>query len=260
MTKGHGIIRPAIKEDRLPETNSSKRLPIVFCLDISPSMRWKEEGEDSAIDLLNEAVRRFIAELNSHPKARGAAEVSFITFSTNIVSRIGFTQIKNLNIPVFTTVERGGTNMAEAVVEAINDLDIKRNQLKNSDISYYASFLVIVTDGNPDDNDDKSLQAKALSLVEQHCHRGIKLSEMIIPFVIGVGSRINPDILNKYSSMFANGFFHIKGNGTEKARTFYEVFELIISSAFVSFNTNPQKAVEVIKTNINQLLEDLSGI
>ena len=52
-----------VREDILPMTNASKRLPIVFCLDASPSMGWKEGNNSSSIELLNAAVANFVQEL-----------------------------------------------------------------------------------------------------------------------------------------------------------------------------------------------------
>ncbi len=258
--RGQGPKFTHIVEDIPPETNTSKRLPVVFCLDVSPSMRWREGNDVSAIELLNDAVKRFVTELKAHPKAATAAELSFITFSSNVDVFLPFTSLKRLTVPEFSTVEHGGTSLSAAVIKSINELDSMRNRLKNSEIPYYAPFLVIVTDGNPDENEGKDIQTEAISLIKQHCYDGIKISEMVVPFVIGVGNRINKKILNEFSKVFSDGFFHITGTDEERNLAIYKVFDLIINSALVSFSKKPSETIKTIKTEMNELLADLSGI
>ena len=63
--------------------NTSKRLPIVFCLDVSPSMNWDVDNSDIIpIELLNDSVNTFIREINSDGRTKSSAEVAYVTFST----------------------------------------------------------------------------------------------------------------------------------------------------------------------------------
>lgn len=247
--------------DRRPNTNTSKRLPIVFCLDVSPSMGWKVGNNSPSIDLLNAAVGNFVAELKDDPKARACAEVAFVTFSTNIEMDTEFESIGALNTPKFKTVENGGTQMALAVLRSIEKIEKRRQQLENMEIPYYAPFLVLVTDGNPDENDDQSLQAKALSAVRSHCDSHIGASEIIVPFVIGVGDHISSKTLDSYASGFTKGYFPISGTAGNANVQFNKVFQMIGNSTKKSIHLNG-KAVEIISTlqnDMNDLLRDLAG-
>ena len=124
-------------EDKIQGFNTAKRLPIVFCLDVSPSMGWKEGNNSSSMELLNAAVNNFIKELKQNVRARSAAEVAFVTFSTNIEMDTEFESMNSLKTPLFASVDHGGTQMAQAVIRSIDKLEQRRKQLEQSEIAYY---------------------------------------------------------------------------------------------------------------------------
>ena len=247
--------------DRLPNTNTSKRLPIVFCLDVSPSMGWKEGLNSSSIELLNVAVSNFIKELQQDAKARTSAEVAFVTFSTNIEMDTEFESIGTLKTPTFSPVSYGGTQMAQAVLRSIDKIEQRRKQLENSEIPYYAPFLVLVTDGNPDKNDDIAQYNKARALVKSHCDSHIGASEIIVPFIIGVGDYIDSETLNNYSAGFTKGYFPIKGTAGSAKMQFNKVFQMIGNSTKKSIHLNgtAKEIIETLQNDMNDLLRDLSG-
>lgn len=247
-------------EDRIPTTNTSKRLPIVFCLDVSPSMRWKSGNHSSSIELLNLALDNFITELKNDPKASTAAEIAFVTFSTDIEMDTDFRSISTLRKPDIQTVRTGGTYMAKAVLRSIQKIEDRRKELENSEIGYYAPFLVLVTDGNPDKNDDIERHNKALKQVRKHCDSHVGASEIIIPFIIGVGDHVDTETLNDYAKGFTNGFFPICGDAERIELNFKRVFQMIGNSTKKSIHLNG-KAKEIIETfqeDMNDLLASLN--
>lgn len=248
-------------DDRRPNTNTSKRLPIVFCLDVSPSMGWKEGLNSSSIELLNVAVNNFIKELQKDAKACTSAEVAFVTFSTNIEMDTEFESIGTLKTPTFSPVSHGGTQMARAVLRSIDKIEQRKKQLEKFEIPYYAPFLVLVTDGNPDKNDDIAQYNKARTLVRSHCDSHIGATEIIVPFIIGVGDHIDAETLNNYSVGFTKGYFPIKGTAGSVKMQFNKVFQMIGNSTKKSIHLNGT-AKEIIKTlqnDMDDLLRDLNG-
>lgn len=250
-----------IIEDKIQGFNTSKRLPIVFCLDVSPSMGWKEGNNSSSMELLNAAVSNFIKELKQDAKARSAAEVAFVTFSTNIEMDTEFESINSLKTPLFAPVDRGGTQMAQAVLRSIEKIEQRRTQLENSEIGYYAPFMVLVTDGNPDKNDNAAKYNQALAQVKSHCDSHIGASEIIVPFIIGVGDHIDSETLNNYSKGFTKGYFPIKGNASKAQVQFNKVFQMIGNSTRKSIHLNGATAeiINTIQNDMNDLLADLAG-
>ena len=239
--------------------NTTKRLPIVFCLDISPSMGWRIGGNSSSIELLNAAVNNFISEIKNDPKASAAAEIAFVTFSTDIKTQIDFTPVRKLDSVKFEPVKEGGTRMADAVIWSINEIEKKRQQLQRSEIAYYAPFLVLVTDGNPDDNDDKVRLEEAVSLVKKHCDSHIGASEIVVPFIVGVGDRVDEKTLKAFSAGFVDGYFPIKGIAEQAKSRFQEVFKLISNSAHISVHLNKQKIIPSIKAQMRDSLDEIIG-
>ncbi len=250
-----------IKEDKLPITNTSKRLPIVFCLDVSPSMGWRESSNSSSIELLNAAVSNFISELKNDVKARAAAEIAFVTFSTNIEMDSGFESVSSLKVPKLSPVERGGTYISKAVLRSIEKIEQRRSQLENSEIGYYAPFLVLVTDGDPDGIEDAEMHSKALTAVKSHCDSHIGASEVIVPFIIGVGDNVASATLTRYAEGFTKGYFPIKGKANNAKIEFNKVFQMIGNSTKKSIHLNgtAKQIIATIQNDANDLLADLAG-
>ena len=246
--------------DQIQGFTTTKRLPIVFCLDVSPSMGWKEGNNSSSMELLNAAVTNFVNEIKKDPKARTSAEIAFVTFSTNIEMDTAFTPVNQLSVPMFKSVEQGGTNMARAVLKSIEKIEGERNRLENAEIGYFAPFLVLVTDGNPDKNDDPKDYNRALAAVKKHCDSHIGAQEIIVPFIIGVGDHIDAETLNAYAKGFIKGYFPIRGNAA-KACNFSKVFQLIGNSTKKSIHLNgdASEILSIVQNNMNDLLSDLAG-
>ena len=242
-------------------TNTARRLPIVFCLDVSPSMNRRQGSNSSSIELLNEVIRVFVDDLKNDPKTSTCAEVAFVTFSSGIVKESEeFERICNMETPRFETVKYGGAQMASAVLRSIEKLEDRRQQLKNSDLSCYSPFLVLVTDGNSDRNDDEDSQEKTLAALEGHCDFNVK-SEMIIPLVIGVGDDINAETLNRYARCFADGYISINGTTDIAGIQFKEGFQLISNSIKISTYSagNDESNYRAIQDELNELRRRLAG-
>lgn len=244
--------------DKVDVSNSAKRLPIVFCLDISPSMR---NGTPPRISLLNNAVKNFVSELKSNPKTSVSAEISFVTFSTDVYGPTNFECVGNLSVQEFQTVREGGTNMSEALLKSIEYINGHRENLMDAEIGYYAPFLVLVTDGNPDDNDDAEAFKRAKDLIVSHCKSSRGAEGIIIPFIIGVGDRVKVNTLNELSRGFIDGFFHIKDNTLSTETQFSRVFKEISNSVTdsIDLNKSHEQMMNSIRRNMNALRKSLSG-
>lgn len=233
-------------------SNTAHRLSILFCLDVSPSMSWPDKHGECSIDLLNTAVRNFVEDLKTDTLVCTSAEVAFVTFSSDVEMDTEFRQIGRLQPPVFRTVEDGGTQLANAVLRAIEKIEMRRDQLDKSSIDYYAPFLVLVTDGNPDRNDDPDLYEKAVEAVKRHCDSHIGAREIIIPFIIGVGERVNKEMLIEFSAGFREGCFHIGNSSDYTSNQFNQIFKMIGNSTKKSVHLNRSGAALV-----NEIRDDI---
>lgn len=237
-----------------------KRLPIVFCLDVSPSMNWDIDNRDiSPMELLNQSVNTFISEINTDGRTRSAAEVAYVSFSTNIEVDSPFMPARNLDDIHLKTVAKGGTNMAQAVLRSYEKLDQRIKEYAQNGIRHNAPFFVLVTDGNPDDNDDNLLQDRAIATVNEHCNSHQGADGIVIPFIVGVGRRVDKKTLLRYSEGFTNGFFHIRGNSQQVQTCFSDVFRVISNStkASVHLNLSANEVIESIRATMNNGVSDL---
>ena len=250
------------KIDKRQMFNSARRLPIVFCLDVSPSMGWRIGSNSSSIELLNDAVNQFVEELREDVRACSGAEIAFVTFTHKVESETDFESISSLPRQTFKTVDESGTSLAKAVLRSFEKIESHRQMLEDAEIPCYAPFFVLVTDGDPDEADyeEQMLEAKALKIMKDHCRNGIPGSEVIVPFVIGVGDHVNSDTLNRYASGIGPGYFPIKGKNADASVRFSKVFKMIRNSASQSFRPAAQsEMLEMIQNNMDELYRDLLG-
>lgn len=250
------------KKDKRQIFNSARRLPIVFCLDVSPSMGWRIGNNRASIELLNDAVNQFVDELREDVRACSGAEIAFVTFTDEVIMNTDFESISSIPRQTFKAVEDGGTSLAKAVLVAFDKIEEHRQRLADAEIPCYAPFFVLVTDGDPDETDDEErmLERKALKEIKSHCMDGIPSSEFVVPFIIGVGDHVNPDTLNRYASGIGPGYFPIKGNNTDASMRFGKVFRMIRNSASLNFRPAAQSdMLDMIQNNMDALFQDLLG-
>jgi len=240
-------------------TNSSKRLPIVFCLDISPSMDSKDGSEYSRIQLLNIAIKAFLKEIKNDLKVRTSAEIALVAFSTNIELDTPFESVSTIDMPYFTTVEKGGTRMANAILRSIEKIESKKKDYENAEISYYVPFFVLVTDGNPNKNDDAYQLEQAIAKVQKCCDSHIGASEIIIPFIIGVGDNVEVSTLNRLAEQFTGTAIIIDSSAGEQDLLFEQVFKFIGKSitGSIHLNDTPMNIINPIKENVTELTKKI---
>ena len=205
--------------------NTSKRLPIVLCLDISPSMSMNQRIEN-----LNGAIKLFYDELRKDPKVLNSVEVAVVTFSTNIVDDTDFEHLDFLANKIFSAMPNGGTNLSTAVLKSIQKIEERLVELDNSDIDNYLPFLVLVTDGDPDQSDNQSNLEKAIETVLRHCETSRYPERLIAPYIIGVGEQVAEPSLNRFAEKFTGKAIIIDGDASYQQKLFKELFAFISNS------------------------------
>lgn len=128
-------------------TNTSSRLPVCLCLDISGSMQ-----KDDAISALNEGVSAFYDAIRADEQARNSCEIAIVTFNSEVTVAEEFSTVDKKEKVCFKA--EGGTALAHAVNKALDLLEERKNSYKANGVDYYQPWLVIITDGKPGDSDD----------------------------------------------------------------------------------------------------------
>ena len=176
--------------------NSSRRLPVIICLDVSGSMR-------NNVKDLEEGLKQFLRECRDDQNAKYSCEVLILTFSETITVIQHFDTVDNITkngIPSYNLVANGYTATGEAVRLGLELLDERWKELKNGGTSRYMPWLVVMSDGLPE---GKTTQITAermavLDEVSQELARRVKLKQLTT-FSIGIGKYNNKEVMDKLS-------------------------------------------------------------
>ena len=174
--------------------NPSPRCACMVILDTSSSMGG------AAIRELNSGIQHFIASVQEDEVAAYSVEIGVITAGAAVTEALAFTTANNIDgITQFTA--HGTTPLGRATELALQRLEERKKEYKNSGVAYYQPWLIIISDGAPTDHYSAAAQ-QAKTLSEQR-----KL--VVLP--IGVdGADLN--ILGQFSSRGAKKLQGLKFN------------------------------------------------
>ena len=127
-------------------TNPAPRCPVILLLDTSSSM------EGAPIDELNEGFRQFLCETAADEAASLSVELEVITFDYNANRVMPFTQIGECDQNPAPLVADGSTAMGAGIRMALHDLKARRKMYRNNGISSYRPWVILMTDGGPNDD------------------------------------------------------------------------------------------------------------
>lgn len=119
-------------------------------------------GGISKMDLLNEGLREFYNEICSDETTSQRLELCIITFNdfVKVVQEPALPE--NVSIP--TLSGDGETALADAVNEAIDKVEARKNWYKQTGQPYYRPWIILMTDGEPNAGQDiDSLSARIKS-------------------------------------------------------------------------------------------------
>lgn len=147
------------EETTLDVTNPAPRCPVILLLDTSGSM-------SDCIDELRDGLKLFLRETSDDETASMSVELEVITFGGDVSIAAPFAPVNLINDNPPQLEAYGGTPMGEALTLATRELKERRRLYKSKGISSYKPWVILMTDGDP--NDDWEEPAKAMrSLGEQ---------------------------------------------------------------------------------------------
>jgi uncharacterized protein YegL len=132
-------------EGQSPENFEQKCLCIVVA-DVSGSMAGQPINE------LNKGLQDFQAEIMLDYIASQRLEVSVLAFGSQIHVAQEPALVNNFRMPVLYT--EGSTRLVDAVRKAMTMVDERKAWYKNTGQNYYRPFIVLITDGEPDGDQD----------------------------------------------------------------------------------------------------------
>lgn len=144
--------------------NPDPRCPIILVLDCSTSMKEPLEGEtQTPMEALDGGLDTLVTELHRDPLAQRRAEISFVTYGINVNPATEFKTADNLVLPDLE--EMGRTSTGAALVEALDALEDRKNELDANGVPRYKAQLYIITDGLS--TDDTSVAAERIREYEE---------------------------------------------------------------------------------------------
>ena len=144
------------KNDFMAESaeNYEQKCLCLLVLDVSGSMRGEPINE------LNKGLRDFYKEISEDETTSQRLEVSIITFNQMVQTIQEPALIENFTMP--TLHAEGSTAMVDAVNEAIEKVDLRKKWYKETDQKYYRPYIILMTDGEPDDGQDVDALAQRI--------------------------------------------------------------------------------------------------
>lgn len=237
--------------------NLAKRSLIAVVADISPSMD-NIIGGKSAIELLNEKHEKMIAELLANPKLRTAAEICYVTYSTD-VNVSSFVPLKTIerNVPVFKAEKKGGTRTAAAMKAAYDQIHKRAKELGGN---LYTSIVILLTDGDVSVHDSAELIQEVTSEINA-CTLKESRVEKVLPIIVGLGDNIadsTKTILAGFSKgLIDKGFFQIhNGSENDVDNNLTKLFKFISQSIVKSTNVD---SVDVLLKELRELIQEAYG-
>lgn len=134
--------------------NPEPRVPCVLVLDVSGSM------DGQPIQELNEGIRQYKDELASDSIASKRVEVAIVTFGEDVRTVVDFTTAEGFEPPVLGAA--GLTPMGQAVGQAIDMIESRKQVYKANGIAYYRPWIFLITDGCPNDNWEQAAERAVL--------------------------------------------------------------------------------------------------
>lgn len=191
--------------------NPTPRVPICLCLDTSGSMgavegdcvptgeKIFEDGREwnlvtggkSRINELIKGVKLFYDAIRNDETAVYSAEICIVTFDSQARCLVDFSSIDHQkDMP--NLVAHGDTVMGEGVNLALDLLERRKQEYKDKGVDYYQPWLVIMTDGAPNGNENEYNRAV------QRTVDMINLKKLTV-FPIAIGDETDLVALNNFS-------------------------------------------------------------
>ena len=220
------IIEEETTENRIgfnPElpTNYEQKCPLVILADVSYSMEGKPIQE------LNKGLKEFQNQILNDPIASQRIDCSIISFSSEVTIEQEFALIDQFSMPKLKV--SGSTKMASAIFEGIGQIDARKNWYKETGQTYYRPFVILLTDGYPDNDQN-------IEMVRAAIQRGYRDKKFLF-WAFGVEGA-DMQLLKSFGH---EGSIIQKIKGTE----FVKLFKWLSQSMAAFSNSKPDEVLDI---------------
>ena len=208
-----------------PTVTGGVKLPVCLILDTSGSMSEtikSSRGMVVKIDELNNNMHSLLNTIKNDNNARIMSDICIIACGGDEPKVLnGYTSVDKINYK--NVVPRGRTPLGASVQLALDLLQKRREYYRNNGIEHYKPILMIMSDGQPTEQDNVVYTA-AQRCTDAVNNEGLK----VLP--IGIGQSARLDILDMFSPK-------VKAKCIDNMDVFVQLFEMLSRSMSTSDNT-----------------------
>ncbi len=154
--------------------NPEPRCPLVLLLDVSQSMSdlvdvsesmsGNKKSGNKKIDKLNEGIQILKEELEKDDLAKLRVEVAIVSFGQQVNVVQDFVTVDKFEPPTLETA--GQTFMGTGINKALDMVSERKNIYKEHHIGYYRPWVFMITDGEPQGEDDEVIKGASQRIKE----------------------------------------------------------------------------------------------
>jgi uncharacterized protein YegL len=127
--------------------NYEEKTLALFCIDSSGSM------EGPKMNALNHSLQNYLSEeIQKDEVLASRLEIGIITFDSEVEIKQAPALVEQFTFQPLTT--KGSTALADGVNRAIDMVEERKQWYKSEGVSYKRPYIIVVTDGQPDGNQD----------------------------------------------------------------------------------------------------------
>lgn len=126
--------------------NYEQKCCCVLVLDVSSSMAG------APINELNNALQDFHIDILNNPTSANRLEIAVVEFCDYVTTLIDPSLVENFQMPILTP--KGTTALVDGVREGINIVRSRKQWYRGTGQPYYRPWIILITDGAPDSNQD----------------------------------------------------------------------------------------------------------
>ena len=209
----------------VPKATGGIKLPVCLILDTSGSMSERimsSRGMVVKIDELNNNIDTLLQTIKNDANARIMSDICMIACGGEQPRVInGYTNVEKIQFN--HVVPSGRTPLGASVEMALDLLSKRREYYRNNGIEHYKPILMIMSDGQPTEEDYVVYNAA------QRCTNVVN-NEGLKVLPIGIGESARLDILDMFSPK-------VKAKCIDNMDVFVKLFEMLSRSMSQSDNT-----------------------
>ena len=135
--------------------NYQQKCCCALVLDVSGSMEGQPIAE------LNEGLQDFYRDIMTDSTTADRLEVALIEFSSHVKTLVEPSLAANFSMPKLKT--KGTTKLVDGVREGIRVIHARKTWYKDTGQPYYRPWIILITDGAPDEGQDVKGLASEIS-------------------------------------------------------------------------------------------------